>query len=212
MVTIDCILAFPLQLSLAADPVELQRVLEDHSILLRNLLPLPLLPLDLLEAVLAPLVLVLAQLNQMHLVWSVDDPHGATLSVHVGEWGVLRYAGAAVSLDGAVEDGQQGVWDKDLGLGDFLEGELGVLGVDHDGGVEDTETGGINLNARAGDALEHHAVLGKELAEGFLAVVVDACEEVFECFLGLLIVVSMIIVPEHKLDHRLTAPTLLMAW
>lgn len=116
----------------------------------------------------------------MHLVGPVGDAQGAHVRPHVRERGVLADAHGAVGLDGAVDDGERHAGHEDLGLGDLLEGGLGVAGVDLDGGVEDDEARGVDLEARARDPLDDHAVRGERLPERLLLLVVDARDHPLE--------------------------------
>lgn len=59
------------------------------------------------------------------------------------------------------------------------------LAINHDRGVQDLKTSGINLNTRSGHALKHNAVLVEHLAKGLFARVVDSRKEPFESFLSL---------------------------
>lgn len=88
-------------------------------------------------------------------------------------------------MDGAVDDLECHGGNEDLGFGDLLERELGILGVDCDCSVEDRETGRVDLDARFGDTLDHYTVLIQKLTEGLLAGVVEAGDEELESFLGL---------------------------
>lgn len=133
---------------------------------------------------LARLVLASTKLLQVDLIGTVGDAQRPDHGPQVGQGGILADTGGAVGLDGAVDDGQGGLGDEDLCLGDLLEGGLGVALVDLDGGVEDDEAGGVDLDAGLGDPLEDDAVGGQRLAEGLLAVVVDAGDEPLEGLFG----------------------------
>lgn len=155
------------------------------SILLHQLDSLGLLPLNQLGHLAVPLVLVAPHLLEVHLVGPVGQPQRADARPHVGEGGVLADAGAAVGLDGAVDDGEGRLRDQHLGLGDLLEGLLGAEVVHRDGRVEDDEARGVDLDARLGDPFEDDAVLAEEFAKGLLGLVVDAHEHPVQSSLGL---------------------------
>ena len=97
----------------------------------------------------------------------------------------MRHTGAAIGLNGAVEHVQQHRGHLDLDFGDLLERVLGVGLVDLDGGVEHGKSGRVDLDAGFGHSFEHDAVLGQLFAEWSLGRVVEAGDEVFECFFGL---------------------------
>lgn len=120
----------------------------------------------------------------MDLVRPIRNTKGANQSPQVGQRGILAHTSGAIRLDRAVDDGQGGLRDQDLGLGDFLEGGLGIALVDLDGRVQDNEAGGVDLDARLRDPFEDHTVGGKRLAEGLLALVVDAGDHPLEGLLG----------------------------
>ena len=143
-----------------------------------------LLPLELAKQVLATLVLVLAKLHQMDLIRAVDNAHRPAVRPHVRQRRVLADTCATVRLDCTVDHLERHAGHLHLCFGDFLEGELGVFAVDHEGCVQHCQTRCVDLYARAGDALQHDAVLVQLLAEGSLARVVDAGQEVLESLLG----------------------------
>jgi len=144
-----------------------------------------LLPLQLLnDDILARPVLPPAQLLQVHLVRTVRNAERADQSPQIGQGRVLADTGGAVGLDSAVDDRQSHLGNEDLGLRDLLERALGVAVIDLDRGVEDDEPRGVDLDPGLGDPLEDDAVRGQGLAEGFLALVVDAGHEPLERLLG----------------------------
>ncbi|KAI6851685.1 acyl-CoA dehydrogenase NM domain-like protein [Hortaea werneckii] len=120
------------------------------------------------------LILIASELDQMHLIRAIDDLHRTAVRPHVSQRGILAHARATICLDGAVDDIERDLGHEDLGLGDLLQRELGVLGVDHESGVEDGQTGRVDFDSAASYALEHHAVLVQLLAEGLLLRVVHA--------------------------------------
>ena len=130
------------------------------------------------------LILIFAELQEMNLIRAIDDAHGAALAVHLGERGVLRDASAAIGLDGPVDNLEVDGGDENFDLCYFLEGRLGRRLINLNGSVEDGEASGVNLEARAGDAFEHDAVLVEELAKRLLALVVETREEPFKGFFG----------------------------
>lgn len=136
------------------------------------------------NGVLARLVLASTKLLQVDLIGSVGDAQRPDHGPQIGQGRILADTGGAVGLDSAVDDGQGGLGDEDLGLGDLLESGLGVALVDLDGGVKDDEAGGVDLDAGSGDPLEDDAVGGQRLAEGLLAVVVDTGDEPLEGLFG----------------------------
>ena len=127
-----------------------------------------------------PLVLVPAQLQQVHLVRPIHDPHRPAARVHVRQRGVLGHARAAVRLDSPVDDLEVNLGHEDLYLCDFFERALGVGLVDLDRRVQHGEARSVDLYPRARDALQHDAVLVQHLAEGLLALVVEAGEHPLE--------------------------------
>lgn len=172
-------------LPLTLDPIQAQNILLLHAILPKQLRRPRLLPLNNLHRVLPPLILILSHLLQMHLVGAIHNAHRPSMRPHVRQRRVLAHASSAVCLDCPVEDLQKGLRHEDLGLGDLLQGALGVHLVNGDGGVADDQARGVNVDARFGDALEHDAVLGEVAAERLLGGVVGAGEEVVEGFFGL---------------------------
>jgi hypothetical protein len=164
--------------------VQLQHIPPGNTISLGHLIRPVLLPLELAKQLLATLVLVLAELHQMDLIGPVDDAHRPAVRPHVRQRRVLADAGAAISLDRAVDHLERHARHLHLGLCDLLERELGVFAVDHEGRVQHCQARRVDLDARAGDALQHDAVLVQLLAEGGLARVVDAGQEVLESLLG----------------------------
>jgi hypothetical protein len=120
----------------------------------------------------------------MHLIGPIDNTHRPARRVHVRQRRVLADARAAVCLDRPVDDLEVDLGDEDLDFGNLLERALGVGLVNFDGGIEDGKARGVDLDTGACDALEHDAMLVEKLAEGLLALVVDAREEPLESLLG----------------------------
>jgi hypothetical protein len=107
---------------------------------------------------------------------------------HVSQWRILANPSSAISLDSTVQCIEQGLGYKNLGLSNFLAGSSGVGVIDADRGIQDNQTSSVNLNARLGDTLQLDLVFGELDAEGLLARVVNASNEVVESFLGLEII------------------------
>ena len=180
----NCCYIDNLQLGSTCCPAKIERILHSQTVLLQQSLRRRLLRRKLLRDNLGALVLVAAKLEHVHLIWTVNDTHGAAAGVHAGEWGVLADTGTTVGLDSLVNGVEQHLWHKHLGDGNLLERSLGISVVNGNGGVADDQTRGVDVNARLGDALEHDAVFREELLERLLALVVDAGEEVVEGLLG----------------------------
>lgn len=149
-------------------------------ILRHQLRRLILLPLNLIRSLLTALVLITSHLLQMNLIGSISQPQRTDTSPHVSQRRILADTSTTERLHSTVNDSEGSLRDEDLGLGNFRQGLLGAVLVHLDGGVEDNEAGGINLDAGLGDPLEDDAVFAEELAEGLLAVVVDAHEHPVE--------------------------------
>jgi len=165
-------------------PTKEQRVFGLDSVLPAQLIALFLLRLQSPLVRRSPLVLILAKLQKMHLIRSIHDPHRPSVAVHSRQRRILRHARTTVSLYRAVDDSEHDVRDENLYFGDLLERALCGRLVDLDGCVEDGQTRRVDLDARAGHALEHDAMLVQHLAERLLPLVVDAGQEPFERLLG----------------------------
>jgi hypothetical protein len=171
----------PLQLtSLGTRPVQIQRIPGLNPILPAHLLALLDLPLNPQLVRHTPLVLVPAQLQQVHLVRPIHDPHRPAARVHIRQRGILRHARAAVRLDSPVDDLEVDLGHEYLDFGNLLQRTLGVSLIDLDRSVQHGETRSINLYPGSRDALQHDTVLVQHLAEGLLALVVEAGQHPFE--------------------------------
>jgi hypothetical protein len=120
----------------------------------------------------------------MHLIRTIDDTHCPARRVHVRERSILTNTCTAIGLDRPVDNLKIDLGDEDLDFGNFLERTLGIGLVDFDSGIENSKARGVDFDTRACDALEHNTVLIEKLAEGLLALVVDARQEPFQCLLG----------------------------
>lgn len=127
-----------------------------------------------------PLILITSELEEMHLIRSIHNPHCPARRIHVRERSLLRHTSATVSLDRAIDDLEHNLRHEDLDGRNLLERALGIALINLDSGVQDGQTRGINLDTGARDALEHDAVLMQHLAEGLLCGVIHAGEEVLE--------------------------------
>lgn len=181
-----------LQLGLfPTDTIQLQDISNLHTMPSSQLLTPLLLPSQPLKQEFTPLILIPAQLQQMHLIRPIHNPHCATLGIHISKWGILTDTRTAISLDSAVDDFESHCGHEDFGFGDLFQGEFGVFGVDCYGGVEDGEAGCVDFDAGARDALDHYTVLVQQFAKGLFTRVVEAGDEELEGFLGLVGVVSI---------------------
>lgn len=117
-------------------PPHAERIRQLHLVLLSERL---LQCLDLLQSLphgLGPASLESPHLQQVDFIRPVDDSHGPRVGPHVRQRRVLANAGAAVNLDGKVDDAAQDLGHEDLGFGDFPQGQLGVAVVDFERRVE----------------------------------------------------------------------------
>lgn len=156
------------------------------TILLQQPLRDILLPHESLRDLLGPLVLVPAQLLQMHLIRPICQSQRADVGPHVRQRRILTDTRSAEALHGAVNDRECHLWHENLGLGDLLEGSLGIERVNLDGGVEDDKACGIYLDAGLGHPLDDDAVFFELLAKGRFLGVVDPHEHPLESFFRLL--------------------------
>lgn len=173
-----------LTLRLPRTPPKIQRILGLNPILdtkLKPLLPLRLNPIFMRHP---PLILILPQLQQMHLIRPIHDPHRPPIRIHRRQRRILAHARAAIRLDRAVDDIEVHLRDQHFHLCDFLERALRVRRVDGDGRVEHRQPCGVDLDARARHPVQHDAVLVQHLAEGLLLGIIDAREEPFQSFFG----------------------------
>ncbi len=102
----------------------------------------------------------------VHLVRAVGEAQGAGGGVGLGEAEVVAHTGAAVHLHGPVDHLQRHGGRGDLDHGDFLA-RLFVADLVHlPGGVQHQEARLVDHDARLGDALAGHALVGDAFAKG----------------------------------------------
>src|SRR6476619_6851967 len=102
----------------------------------------------------------------VHLVGPVGQPQGAQVGGGHGEWEVVGDPGAAVHLDGAVDNLQ-----RDVGGGDLDGRDLGLRlliadRVHHVGGLEGEQPDHLNVDARLGNPVLDVGIVGDWLAAG----------------------------------------------
>jgi uncharacterized Zn-binding protein involved in type VI secretion len=142
------------------------------------------LPCDQRGNLLIPLVLVLAELGEMHLIRSISQLQRTDTSPRVRKRGILAHTSSTKRLHGTVDDRKRHVGHKDLSLGNLAQRRLGSAGIDLDGSVEDNEACSVDFDTAASDPLDDHTVLLKLLAERRLLGVVDAHQHPVERVLG----------------------------
>ena len=133
---------------------------------------------------LVPLVLVLAELGEMHLIRSICQLQRTDTSPRVCKRGILAHTSSTKRLHGTVDDRKSHVGHEDLSLGNLAQRRLRSAGIDLDGSVEDDEACSIDFDTAASDPLEDHTVLLQLLAERRLLWVVDAHQHPVESVLG----------------------------
>ena len=102
----------------------------------------------------------------VHLVGPVGQPQGAQVGVGHGEREVVGDAGAAVHLDGAVDDLQRDVRGGDLDRRDLGPRFLVADRVHQVGGLEREQPDHLDVDARLGNPVLDVGVVGDRLAEG----------------------------------------------
>lgn len=148
---------------------------------LRRRLPLP---CDQRSNLLVPLVLVLAQLGEMDLIWSIRQLQSTDTGPRVRKRGILAHTSSTKRLYGTVDDRKSGVGHENLCLGNLAQCRLSSASIDLDGSVEDNKTSSIDFDTAASHPLEDNTVLLKLLAERRLLWVVDAHQHPVERVLG----------------------------
>ena len=86
--------------------------------------------------------------------------------VHGRQRGDVGDAGAAVDLDGPIDDPGGGPGDGDLGHGDQVAGGFVPVDVDDVAGVVAQQPGLLDLKPGLRDLLAHHPLVGQRAAEG----------------------------------------------
>jgi hypothetical protein len=105
----------------------------------------------------------------VHLVGAVGQAQRARAGVGGGEREVVADARAAMHLHGPVDHLAGHAGRGHLDHGDLLLGHLVAHGVHHVGSVEHQQARLVDQDARVGDALARHALVGQRLAEGHAA-------------------------------------------
>ena len=102
----------------------------------------------------------------MHFVRAIGQTQRADAGVGFGEAEILAHAGAAMRLDGVVNDLQRHARRRHLDHGDFVLGHFVAGDIHHIRRFETQEPVHLDIDARFGDALFPYRVFGNGLAEG----------------------------------------------
>ncbi len=103
--------------------------------------------------------------TQVHLIWSVEDSHRAVPAIHCRQRRVVADAGAAVYLDGPVDDIQGDAGYRDLGRGNVLRRCAIAMPIDGLRRELTEQTGLIDRYPGFGNLLLNVALVGQRLAE-----------------------------------------------
>ena len=104
--------------------------------------------------------------RQVHLVRPVHESGRPRIGEHLGKRQILGDAGPAVHLDGAVDHRLRDIRGDHLDRR-YLEARPKTsLGIEQPRGLLAQQPGLLDLDARPGDLLAHHTLLGKALAKG----------------------------------------------